>query len=57
MAYMGFNKLEDKLKGKVANPGAVAAKIGMKKYGKKKFEKAAAEGKKMRGMSSKTAGR
>jgi hypothetical protein len=46
MAYIGFNKLKEKLKESGAkNPGAVAAKIGMEKYGKKKFEKAAHEGK------------
>ena len=47
--YIGFKKLEGKLKGKVSNPGAVAASIGMKKYGKEKFEKAAHEGKKLKG--------
>lgn len=47
MAYEGFKKLKGMLKGKVDNPGAVAASIGRKKYGKKKFQKAAAEGKKM----------
>jgi hypothetical protein len=56
MAYMGFKKLESSLKGKVENPGAVAANIGRKKYGKAKFQKAAATGTKMAGMS-KTAGR
>lgn len=56
MAYIGFNKLEKKLEGKVSNPAAVAASIGRKKYGKEKFQKAAAAGKKMRGMS-KTAAR
>ena len=33
------------------DPGAVAASIGRKKYGKKKFQHAAATGTKMRGMS------
>jgi len=47
--YVGFKKLEGKLKGKVSNPAAVAASIGMKKYGKNKFEKAAHEGKKLKG--------
>ena len=59
MAYIGFDKLESQLEGKgVNNPGAVAANIGRKKYGKKRFQKAAAKGKKMRGMpTAKTAGR
>jgi hypothetical protein len=59
MAYMGFKKVEASLKGKVDNPAAVAASIGRKKYGKGKFQKAAAEGKSMRGMSAtgRTAGR
>jgi len=46
--YVGFDKLKGKLKGKVSNPGAVAAAIGRKKYGKKKFDKDAAKGKKMK---------
>jgi hypothetical protein len=46
MAYLGFNKLKAKIsaRGGVRNPGAVAAAIGRKKYGKKKFQKAAASG-------------
>ena len=32
-----FAKLAKKLQGKVENPKAVAAKIGMDKYGKKKM--------------------
>lgn len=51
MAYMGFKKLEGSLKGKVRDPGAVAASIGRKKYGADKFQKAAASGTKMAGMS------
>ena len=43
MAYIGFDKLAAKV-----GP-AVAASIGRKKYGKKKFDKAAAKGKKLRG--------
>jgi len=41
-----FQKLERSIaaKGKVSNPGAVAATIGRKKYGKKKFQAMAAEG-------------
>jgi len=46
--YIGFDKLKAKIKGTVSNPGAVAAAIGRKKYGAKKFNKDAAKGKKMR---------
>lgn len=50
MAYLGFNKLKAKVaKGGASNPGAVAAAIGRKKYGKKKFQAAAAKGKKLKG--------
>lgn len=51
MAYMGFKALEDSLMKKkgIRNPGAVAASIGRKKYGAKKFNKAAAAGKSLRG--------
>jgi hypothetical protein len=58
MAYVGFDKLKSKIaaKGGVTNPGAVAASIGRKKYGKKAFQKAAASGTKMRGMKPKTGG-
>ncbi len=41
-----FAKMKAKLKGKVRNPGAVAAAIGRKKYGKKRFQKMAATGRK-----------
>lgn len=41
-----FAQMKSKLKGKVANPGAVAAAIGKKKYGAKKMTKMAAVGKK-----------
>ncbi len=53
MAYEGFAKLKGELgrNPKVRNPGAVAASIGRKKYGKSKFQHAAASGTKMRGMS------
>ena len=44
MAYVGFAKLAAK-----TSP-AIAASIGRKKYGKAKFQRAAAEGKSMRGM-------
>jgi hypothetical protein len=43
MAYMGFKKLKESLKGST-DPGALAASIGRKKYGKKLFQKAAAKG-------------
>ena len=39
-----FAALKKKLKGKVKDPGAVAAAIGRKKYGKKKFQALAAKG-------------
>lgn len=46
--YEGFGKLTKKLSSKGAkNPKALAAWIGRKKYGKEKFQKAAASGKKM----------
>lgn len=48
MAYVGFNKLKGQLAGQVRDPGAVAASIGRKKYGKRKFQKAAAKGQKLR---------
>ena len=41
-----FAKLKDELKGKVSNPGAVAASIGRKKYGAKKMAKMSAKGRK-----------
>ena len=50
MAYIGFDKLAAK-----TSP-AIAASIGRKKYGAKKFNKAAASGKKMRGMKPRTGG-
>lgn len=50
MAYVGFEKLKSKIaaRGGVRNPGAVAAAIGRKKYGKKKFQSYAAQSKTMR---------
>jgi len=45
--YMGFKKLEKSFGPDIENPGALAASIGRKKYGKAKFQKAAAAGKKM----------
>ena len=46
--YEGFAKLKGELahKAGVKNPGALAAAIGRKKYGKEKFQKMAAAGKK-----------
>lgn len=42
-----FKALKKKLAGKgVRNPGAVAAFIGRKKYGKARFQKLAAKGRK-----------
>ena len=42
-----FAALKNKLAGKkgITDPGALAAAIGRKKYGKKKFQKLAAKGK------------
>lgn len=47
--YMGFKKTVAAIKksGSADNPEAVAASIGRKKYGKEKFQKAAATGKKL----------
>jgi hypothetical protein len=52
MAYLGFKKLEKKIaaKGDVRDPGAVAAAIGRKKYGRARFQKAAARGESLRGL-------
>ena len=51
MPYMGFAKLKSKLAKKkgIKTPGALAAWIGRKKYGKKKFQKAAAKHQKLKG--------
>lgn len=53
MAYMGFEKLEGKLGGKVKNPGALAAYIGRKKYGDEKYNSYAAKGKSLKGAKVK----
>lgn len=54
MAYTGFKKLKEKLASSGAkNPAGLAASIGMKKYGKKQFEKAAHEHKSMEHMKPK----
>ena len=51
--YMGFKKTVAAVKkGGADNPEAVAASIGRKKYGKEKFQKAAAAGKKLGETSS-----
>lgn len=43
--YIGFKALVGKLKDKgVQDPNALAASIGRKKYGKEKFQKMAAKG-------------
>lgn len=57
MAYEGFQKLEGKLAGKpgVTNPGALAAVVGRKKYGSKKFNAAAADHRALRGAAAKKA--
>lgn len=55
MSYVGFDKLKGELaheKG-VKNPGALAAAIGRRKYGAKKFGRYAAAGKKMRNARGK----
>jgi hypothetical protein len=51
MAYVGFNRLKARLarrKG-VRNAAALAAYIGRKKYGKARFQRAAARGRPLRG--------
>jgi hypothetical protein len=54
MPYLGFNKLKGKLAKKgVKDAGALAAFIGRKKYGKAKFQKAAAAGKSLKGAKPK----
>jgi hypothetical protein len=46
--HLGFKRLKKMIAEKGArDPGAVAASIGMKKYGKENFEKHAHEGKSM----------
>lgn len=49
LSYTGFGKLSGQLAAKGAsNPGALAAWIGRRKYGKKKFTKAASTGTSLR---------
>lgn len=54
MAYLGFDKLKGKLAHEtgVTNPGALAASIGRKKYGAKKFNKAAAGHHSLKGIDA-----
>lgn len=54
MPYEGFKKVEASIakNPKIHNPGAVAAAIGRKKYGKKAFQQHAAEGTSMRGLKA-----
>lgn len=50
MSYVGFKGLQDKLtKGDVADPAALAASIGRRKYGSKAMGQAAASGTSLRG--------
>lgn len=51
MAYVGFQKLKGELASKpgIRNPGAVAASIGAKKYGRKTMQRAASQGRKLGG--------
>lgn len=54
---MGFAKVKASAAASGASdPGAVAASIGRRKYGKKAFQKAAASGTSMRGMKPKHKG-
>lgn len=50
MAYTGFDKLKKQLEAKGNSPdkaAAIAAHAGRKKYGKRRFQAAAAAGKKL----------
>lgn len=50
MGYVGFAKLKAQVAAKgAANPAAVAAAIGRKKYGRATFQKAAGAATKLRG--------
>tara|TARA_R100000329_G_C7618657_1_gene219849 strand:+ start:244 stop:423 length:180 start_codon:yes stop_codon:yes gene_type:complete len=56
VAYLGFKKLKKNIQSQGKSPaaaGAIAANIGRKKYGNKAMARAAAAGKKLRGMKSK----
>lgn len=53
MPYLGFEKLKGKLAKKGAkNPAALSAWIGRKKYGARRFNKAAAKGKSLKGQAA-----
>jgi hypothetical protein len=47
--YIGFQRLKGQIarRGNVRDPGAVAAAIGRAKYGKRRFQRAAARGQKL----------
>ena len=48
MAYQGFKAVEaSAAKSGARNPAAVAAAVGRKKYGAKKFNRAASQGRKL----------
>lgn len=52
MAYQGFEAVRrGAAVGGARDPDAVAAEAGRRKYGKERFQRAAAAGKKMRGMA------
>ena len=55
MAYESFSKLKKILANKkgVTDPGALAASIGRKKYGKEAFQKHAASGTSMKNVKPK----
>ena len=58
MGYEGFAKVKASAAASGArNPGAVAAAIGNKKYGKKAMHKAAASGKSLKGHKTLSRGR
>ena len=52
MAFVGFDKLKSEIaaKGGAKDAGAIAASIGRRKYGKKAFQKHAAEGTSMKNV-------
>jgi hypothetical protein len=51
VAYVGFDKLKSQIaaRGGAADAGAGAASIGRKKYGKRRFQNAAARKRRLRG--------
>jgi hypothetical protein len=55
MAYVGFDKLKGQLASRpgVTNPGALAATIGRKKYGKAAMAKASKTGHSLKGHKPK----